>query len=78
MFLNIDEVKFLRDAARLRGTEAAPVRMNVVPGSVESDWDLTGARMDSCVAGGYFAARGMEVKNPGFSVLEGFAEACYL
>lgn len=66
VFFNTDEVKFLRNAAWLRKTRAALVRMNAVPVY------LSFARKDSCVAGAYFAARKAAVKHLGYSVLENF------
>lgn len=63
VFIDNDDVKFFREADLLRRTRAVHVQINSIPASVEEEWDLSFAGMDSFVAVGYFAMREVEVKH---------------
>lgn len=76
VLFDIDDMKFSRKADWLRETRAAPVQMNATLASVELKRDFSFARIESCVAAGYYAVREASAKHRGYSVLKGFADTC--
>lgn len=76
VFFNTNEVKFLSEAAWLCGMQASLLHMDAALVSMESEWDFSFGRIDSCVTVGCFAAGEARVKHRGYSALEGFADAC--
>lgn len=78
IFSNIDDGKLLREPACFCRAWATLVHMNDIPALDESRWGSMFARIDRCVAVGYFTANEVELNSGGQLVLEGFANVWYL
>lgn len=76
VFLKVDDMKFLRFAARPRGTQASFESMRVIPEQAKFVWNFSLAKENSGVALRYFAARKVEVMHREYFLVKDFLNAC--